>query len=169
MRPNRLQYGNIEAHIAFLIIRPRQLWLERPGESESEVDGTEEAKQVALYRYELTGERYDDDEIRSFYEDDIVNLDVEDREAITFESWLWEYVLHGVFYEEENRTRSDRQSPLGRPWPRINFKTLHEMPSTSSDWTARQPHAHWVARMTKRPAPTGVGRSASERRLGIQE
>ena len=26
------------------------------------------------------------------------------------------------------------------------LKTLHEMPSTSSDWTARQPHAHWVAR-----------------------
>ena len=41
-----------------------------------EVDVTEEAKQVALYRYELTGELYDDDEIRSFY-DDIVNLDVE--------------------------------------------------------------------------------------------
>ena len=28
-----------------------------------EVDVTEEAKQVALYRYELTGELYDDDEI----------------------------------------------------------------------------------------------------------
>ena len=61
-----------------------------------EVDVTEEAKQVALYRYELTGELYDDDEIRSFYEDDITNLEVEDREAITFESWLREYLLHGV-------------------------------------------------------------------------
>jgi hypothetical protein len=50
----------------------------------SGVDVTEEAKQVALYRYELTGELYDDEEIRRFYEDDIVNLDVEDREAITF-------------------------------------------------------------------------------------
>ena len=30
------------------------------------------------------------------------------------------------------------------------------MPST----TARQPHAQWVARMTKRPAPTGAGKSA---------
>ena len=38
---------------------------------------------------------------------------------------------------------------------------LHEMSSPSSDWTARQPHARWVARMTKRRAPTGVGKSAS--------
>ena len=38
------------------------------------------------------------------------------------------------------------------------------MPSQSSDWTARQPHAHRVARMTKWLAPTGVGRSASERK-----
>ena len=32
-----------------------------------EVDVTEEAKQVALYRYELTGELYDDDEILNFF------------------------------------------------------------------------------------------------------
>ena len=32
---------------------------------------------MPLIRYELTGELYDDDEIRSFYDDDIVNLDVE--------------------------------------------------------------------------------------------
>lgn len=70
-----------------------------------EVDVTEEAKQVALYRYELTGELYDDDEIRSFYADDITNLEVEDREAITFESWLREYLLHGVFYEENEDAR----------------------------------------------------------------
>jgi hypothetical protein len=38
------------------------------------------------------------------------------------------------------------------------------MPSTSSDWAARQPHAHWVARMTKRPGTNPVpGKSASER------
>ena len=42
------------------------------------------------------------------------------------------------------------------------LKALHEMPSRSSDWTARQPHARRVARMTKRLTPTGVGRSASE-------
>jgi hypothetical protein len=54
-----------------------------------------------LYRYELTGELYDDDEIRSFYEDDIVNFDTEQREAITFRSWLQEYLLHGVFYEKD--------------------------------------------------------------------
>ena len=50
----------------------------------------------ALYRYELTGELYDDDEIRSLYEDDIVNLDAEQREEITVKSWLQEYLLHGV-------------------------------------------------------------------------
>ena len=55
-----------------------------------EVHAAEEAKQVALYRYELTGELYDDDEIRSFYEDDIVNLDAEQREEITVKSWLQE-------------------------------------------------------------------------------
>ena len=31
---------------------------------------------------------------------------------------------------------------------------LYPRSSPSSDWTARQPHARWVARMTKRPAPT---------------
>src|SRR5215211_4537055 len=35
------------------------------------------------------------------------------------------------------------------------------MPSPSSDWTARQPHAHRVARVTKRPTPTSAGKSAS--------
>ena len=42
------------------------------------------------------------------------------------------------------------------------IELLHERPSPSSDWTARQPHARWVARMTKRPASTGAGKSASE-------
>ena len=46
----------------------------------------------------------------------------------------------------------------GRP---RRIKLLHEMPSPSSDWTARQPHARWVARMTKWPASIGVGKSAS--------
>jgi hypothetical protein len=41
------------------------------------------------------------------------------------------------------------------------IKLLHELPSPSSDWTARQPHARWVARVTKRLAPTGAGKSAS--------
>ena len=41
-----------------------------------EVDVTEEAKQVALYRYELTGELYDDDEILDFLYDDITDLEV---------------------------------------------------------------------------------------------
>jgi hypothetical protein len=41
------------------------------------------------------------------------------------------------------------------------IELLHERPSPSSDWTARQPHARWVARMTKRPTPTGDGKSAS--------
>ncbi len=85
MRPNRLQCGNIAAHTALLVILPRDV-LARPTNQEHEVDAAEEAKQVALSRYELTGELYDDDEIRSFYENDIVNLDTEQREAITFKS-----------------------------------------------------------------------------------
>jgi hypothetical protein len=60
------------------------------------------AKQVALYRFELTFELYDNDEIRSFYEDDVVNLDAEPRGEITFETWVQEYLLHGVFHEEVN-------------------------------------------------------------------
>ena len=40
---------------------------------------------------------------------------------------------------------------------------LHEMPSPSSDWTARQPHARRVARMTKRP---GTDRCGQERLRG---
>ena len=51
--------------------------------------------------------------------------------------------------------------------PSHKLKTLHEMPSPSSDWAARQPHARWVARMTKRPASIGVGKSASRR--GLQQ
>jgi hypothetical protein len=98
MRPNRLQCGNTAAHTALLVVLPRDV-LARPTNQEHEVDAAEEAKQVALYRYELTGELCDDDEIRSFYEDDIVNFDTEQREAITFKSWLQEYLLHGVFYE----------------------------------------------------------------------
>jgi hypothetical protein len=43
---------------------------------------------TALYRYTLTGELNGDDEIRGFYEDDITNLEVEDRQAITVENWL---------------------------------------------------------------------------------
>jgi hypothetical protein len=45
--------------------------------------------------------------------------------------------------------------------PPVESKLLHEMPSPSSDWTARQPHVRWVARMTKRFASIGVGKSAS--------
>jgi hypothetical protein len=45
--------------------------------------------------------------------------------------------------------------------PPVESKLLHEMPSPSSDWTARQPHVRWVARMTKRSASIGVGKSAS--------
>ena len=42
--------------------RPRHVLARRKNQM-LEVDVTEEAKQVALYRYELTGELYDDDEI----------------------------------------------------------------------------------------------------------
>ena len=51
-----------------------------------EVDAAEEAKQVARYRYELTGELYDDDEILNFFYNDITELGQEQRDGITFES-----------------------------------------------------------------------------------
>ena len=57
-----------------------------------EVDASEEAKQVALYRYELTGELYDDDEILNFFYNDITELEQEQRDEITFESWLEEMI-----------------------------------------------------------------------------
>ena len=57
-----------------------------------EVDVTEEAKQVALYRYELTGELYDDDEILNFFYNDITELEQAERDEITFESWLEEMI-----------------------------------------------------------------------------
>ena len=47
-----------------------------------EVDAAEEAKQVALYRYELTGELYDDDEILNFFYNDITELVQEQRDEI---------------------------------------------------------------------------------------
>ena len=67
-----------------------------------EVDAAEEAKQVALYRYELTGELYDDDEILNFFYNDITELVQEQRDEITFECWLEEMISWGRFYEEEN-------------------------------------------------------------------
>ena len=45
-----------------------------------DLDVTEEAKQVALYRYELTGELYDDDEILNFFYNDITELEQEERQ-----------------------------------------------------------------------------------------
>jgi hypothetical protein len=57
-----------------------------------EVDVTEGAKQVALYRYELTGELYDNDEIRNFFYNNITELEQEQRDEITSESWLEEMI-----------------------------------------------------------------------------
>ena len=111
------------------------------------------AKQVALYRFELTFDLYDDDEIRSFYEDDIVNPDAERREEITFETWVQEYLLHGVSHDEDNEDPQRPRSLTAVHSP----KRLHEMPSQNYDWAARQPHAHRVARMTKLLAPAGAG------------
>jgi hypothetical protein len=45
---------------------------------------------------ELSGELFDADEIRFFYQDDIVNLDAEQRAEI-----LRELVALGILYEEE--------------------------------------------------------------------
>ena len=60
----------------------------------------------------------------------------------------------------------DADTAFGRLGARAaprRIKMLHELPSTSSDWTARQPHVRWVARVRKRSASTGAGKSASER------
>jgi hypothetical protein len=57
-----------------------------------EVDAAKEAKQVALYHYELTGELYDDDEILNFFYNDITELGQEQRDEITFEPWLEEMI-----------------------------------------------------------------------------
>ena len=54
-------------------------------------------------RYTLTGELLDDDEIRNFYENDIIELDeADDRAEIVFGEWLTETLLHGFFCQEEN-------------------------------------------------------------------
>ena len=72
-----------------------------------EVDVTEEAKQVALYRYELTGELYDDDEILNFFYNDITELEQEERDEITFESWLEEMI--SFTKSDDTLTGSTRQ------------------------------------------------------------
>ena len=76
-----------------------------------EVDVTEEAKQVALYRYELTGELYDDDEILNFFYNDITELEQEQRDEITFESWLEEMI--SFTESDDTLTGSTRQR-----WPK---------------------------------------------------
>jgi len=50
----------------------------------------------------MPGELYDDEEIVDFFYDDISNLEAEDREKITFDEWLVEMLLNGVFFQEEN-------------------------------------------------------------------
>ena len=60
--------------------------------------------------------------------------------------------------------RSDRQSPPhGSSVASHKLKARHEIPSSSSDFDGTPTPRSWVARMTKRLAPTGAGRSASER------
>ena len=76
-----------------------------------EVDVTEEAKQVALYRYELTGELYDDDEILNFFYNDITELEQEERDEITVESWLEEMI--SFTKSDDTLTGSARQR-----WPK---------------------------------------------------
>ena len=118
-------------------MRPRHV-LTGPQNLMFDVDAAEEAKHVALYRYELTGELYDDDEILDFFYNDITELEQEQRDEITFKSWLEEMISWGRFYEEETKTRND---PPLQPLCLVRPTTLHEMPPQSSDWAARQPHA----------------------------
>jgi hypothetical protein len=87
--------------IALLVMRPRHV-LTGPQNLMFEVDAAEEAKHVAVYRYELTGELYDDDEILDFFYNDITELEQEQRDETTFKSWLEEMISWGRFCEEEN-------------------------------------------------------------------
>jgi hypothetical protein len=116
MRPNRLHCGNIafstgisRPHSAFLV-KPRHV-LAKPKNQMLEVDAAEEAKQVALYRYELTGELYDDDEILNFFYNDITELEQEERDEITFECWLEEMI--SFTKSDDTLTGSARQR-----WPK---------------------------------------------------
>jgi hypothetical protein len=63
---------------------------------------TSDGMQMAPYRYTLTSEPYNDDEILDYFYDDISNLEAEDREKVAFGDWLVEMLVNGVFYEEEN-------------------------------------------------------------------
>ena len=65
---------------------------------------------MALYRYELTGELYDDDEILNFFYNDITELEQEERDEITFESGL----------ENDSFTKSDDTltGSTRRRWPK---------------------------------------------------
>ena len=139
-------------------MRPRHV-LTGPQNLMFEVDAAEEAKHVAVYRYELTGELYDDDEILDFFYNDITELEQEQRDETTFKSWLEEMIGWGRFCEEENE---DAQGPTSAA------TLLSETYDASRDATAKlrlggtpTPRSR-VARMTKRPTPNGVGRSASQ-------
>ena len=74
-----------------------------------EVDVTEEAKQVALYRYELTGELYDDDEILISCTTTSPSWSRRSDE-ITFESWLEEMI--SFTNSDDTSTGSTRQRGL---------------------------------------------------------
>jgi hypothetical protein len=109
MRPNRLQCGNTAAHTALLVVLPRDV-LARPTNQEHEVDAAEEAKQVALYRYELTGELCDDDEIRSSTrmtspttENDLAEGDSRAAALRSLKRRLTRVVFHHLHTDQNNR------------------------------------------------------------------
>src|ERR1700739_2270763 len=62
-----------------------------------------------------------------------------------------------------------RKGFLGTPSvsSRRKLDSLHELPSPSSDWTARQPHARWVARNDDTPATESVTARAPPRSGGL--
>jgi hypothetical protein len=57
-----------------------------------EVDVTEEVKLVAYIAMNSPASYYDDDEILNFFYNDITELEQEQRDEITFESWLEEMI-----------------------------------------------------------------------------
>ena len=122
-----------------------------------EVDVTEGAKQVARYRYELTGELFDDDEILNFFDNDITELEQEERDEITFESWLEEMI--SFTKSEDTLTGSTRQR-----WPKCGTGQSDRATSRSR-WAgaARRPRGCLAPKSPDRRTDRRLGGSSFAR------
>lgn len=61
---------------------------------------------MAVYRYTLTGELYDEADMHGRFDNDMLDLMGNDRDEevleITYSDWLFEMILHRRYYEEED-------------------------------------------------------------------